>query len=132
MSFEQEPLIANCTSRQLLSKVLVGTTQELLQALETITSSERTVLRHGKLVKVKIWNATVANLTLLALGCKRLGPTIGERDLAAGALKTIHSISVHHSLQSRSPETTVDDEGDGHSCDVQSFIQEGERTCAQL
>mmetsp|Transcript_34900 Transcript_34900/g.99622 ORF Transcript_34900/g.99622 Transcript_34900/m.99622 type:complete len:825 (-) Transcript_34900:277-2751(-) len=39
-----------------------------MTSIETITSKKRQVTRAGQLVTVKVWNDTVANLTLMALG----------------------------------------------------------------
>jgi len=39
-----------------------------MTAIEKITSAKKRVMRQGKLVTVKVWNDTVANLTLMALG----------------------------------------------------------------
>jgi len=40
-----------------------------MAAIEVITSQERTITRNGEVIRVKIWNGTVANLSLMALGC---------------------------------------------------------------
>ena len=39
-----------------------------MAAIEQITSKEKVVRYKGKTLTVKIWNATIANLTLMALG----------------------------------------------------------------
>lgn len=39
-----------------------------MAAIEKVTSARRRVNKNGKIVTVKVWNGTVANLTLMALG----------------------------------------------------------------
>lgn len=39
-----------------------------MEAIEIITSETKTVTSQGRSVEIKVWNATVANLTLMALG----------------------------------------------------------------
>ncbi|CAJ1363702.1 unnamed protein product, partial [Effrenium voratum] len=54
---------------------------KFVEAIEGITSTKRRVLQRstGRVITVSVWNGTVANLTLLALGSSAPGcPTIRE------------------------------------------------------